>query len=758
MSFNRPLININEAVYDVLLNVPNIGPASAREIEVLRERLNGRLSLDDFKTLKIAKRHPLTAEYFDFSPGIPPTMTVFEGEDLEEDIDTHLSDTSDVQQIDQASGGNPGPALTAARDNQSGFQLIERRLTPDEMAEQLERTRMSFENQLELLRKQFDQQRKEEQAIFEQRMVDMERRTQQSQATACKAEAENAKLRDEIAQLATLKTTPAKQAPPPAKQTLPYFIDSHSGSDESVSAVKVAVQYDQRIQQAQQHLINLNAEKEHVVRNMESAARMTSPPLTQYPVGPYREPPVPSRAPPTYHDYLKHVDNPARATPGRGGFNQRVSTVKPGRVRTQLSTSLSNIYDTVEHHAPGGLYRRQPEPIPEYIPRYFDQQPLAGHLTPPVQQDLITEPSPVSVRGNGGEVRVRGARDQGRGMSKPPIYTGKGRWRSFYLQFSTYCKLRQFNDQQKVDELCLCLKDDAVDFYECQPLHIRNNYNLIIGKLEQRFGKKDLPATLRLQFQQLRQKIDESLEEWAERVQRLAQEAFIDLPEDFVESETIARFCQGLQDKEAAQFTSDACPATIESALRSAKRHIQNSKVIFGSRKTVRQLSCQHCQDSDTDFKIRALRDERNSGSCHSRQESIPGCTGCSLNSLGRDTSINCGIEETAVDVSSSLDDLVVRRMNSPGRRFNNQDKLENRLKGLEDFCAKSFERLFKMIDRPASPRRRMGSPSRACFGCGEVGHFQAECPKRGILKNKSPSPKRHGDEKPKVAFKPLNS
>ena len=85
-------------------------------------------------------------------------------------------------------------------------------------------------------------------------------------------------------------------------------------------------------------------------------------------------------------------------------------------------------------------------------------------------------------------------------------------------------------------------------------------------------------------------------------------------------------------------------------------------------------------------------------------------------------------------------------------------------MKNLEEFCNKSFDRLFKLLEERQSAGRssprRSSSPSRGCYGCGQEDHFIAQCPKRGILRkqNDSPSPKKRGDEtgsQQKVSFSP---
>ena len=197
-------------------------------------------------------------------------------------------------------------------------------------------------------------------------------------------------------------------------------------------------------------------------------------------------------------------------------------------------------------------------------------------------------------------------------MSKLPKYDGTGHWKSFYKQFQTYAYLHGWTDEEKINNLCLCLKDKALDFFVYQPPAVMYNFDLIVQKMEKRFGKKDLPQTLRLQFHQMKQKVDEGLEEWAERVQRLALEAYADLPDHFMTQEMIRKFCQGCADKDTAQYAADRNPATLEHALQIVKTHIENSKAIYGNRKPVRQLSLPE-QNADYHQSIRSIQESEES-------------------------------------------------------------------------------------------------------------------------------------------------
>ena len=307
-------------------------------------------------------------------------------------------------------------------------------------------------------------------------------------------------------------------------------------------------------------------------------------------------------------------------------------------------------------------------------------------------------------------------------LPKLQKYDGSGQWKSFYIQFKMYANIKGWSEQEKLNNLCLCLRDKALDFFVCQPDHIQQNYLRIVEKMEKRFGKKDIAETLRVQFNRMRQKIDEPLEEWAERVQKVAQEAYMDLPDDFITNEIVRKFCQGISDKETAQYVSDRRPNTIERALQLVKAHVENNRAIYGSKinkKQVRQISSP---------------DRINSFSTdHSDSDSD-----------GESPSVRAVTRQTFVD-------------------------LDKQVKKLEETFTKKFDQLWTYLQSkdkthtrpPMSPQRQQppfmksppSSPRRGnCYTCGEAGHFSFECPKRGILKNNSSSP---NNKKPDTSSSP---
>ena len=129
------------------------------------------------------------------------------------------------------------------------------------------------------------------------------------------------------------------------------------------------------------------------------------------------------------------------------------------------------------------------------------------------------------------------------------------------------------------------LEGKALDFLTITKIDFEKySFRKIMKKLETRFGVKELTETSKAKFRQAFQKQDESLVDLADRVMTLATPAFIDLPEDHLKKEAIARFCQGCTDKEAAKHACFEQPETMEESLNLVKHHQYISQAVDGKK------------------------------------------------------------------------------------------------------------------------------------------------------------------------------
>ena len=161
-------------------------------------------------------------------------------------------------------------------------------------------------------------------------------------------------------------------------------------------------------------------------------------------------------------------------------------------------------------------------------------------------------------------------------------FDGKTNWLSFKKKFNSYRKVMKWSETESKDYLMWSLEGKALDFFTIISDIEKYSFRRNIKKLEARFGVKELTETSKVKFQQASQRPDESLEDWADRVMTLATPAFVDLPENHLKQEAIAKFSLGCCDKDAGKHACFEHPSTMEEALNLVKHHQYISQAVDG--------------------------------------------------------------------------------------------------------------------------------------------------------------------------------
>ena len=155
--------------------------------------------------------------------------------------------------------------------------------------------------------------------------------------------------------------------------------------------------------------------------------------------------------------------------------------------------------------------------------------------------------------------------------------------RHFSQNLAKFGKASNWSVEDCWNQLCWCLEGKASEFYAMLADRGQDeNYADLVRKFEKRFGYQDLPETLQMQFLGARQKSNESIEDWADRVLSLATRAFRDLPDDHMYRQAILRLCQGCIDKEAGKSAATSRPLSIEDAVDKIKWYQHTVKAIYG--------------------------------------------------------------------------------------------------------------------------------------------------------------------------------
>ncbi|MCG8079185.1 MAG: hypothetical protein JAY75_23555, partial [Candidatus Thiodiazotropha taylori] len=175
-------------------------------------------------------------------------------------------------------------------------------------------------------------------------------------------------------------------------------------------------------------------------------------------------------------------------------------------------------------------------------------------------------------------------------------FDGKGNWEAFKQKFNQCAKALEWTTDECFTALSWSLTGKAADFYSVLGDQQGMTYQILLTKLENRFGARELPATAQARFQQASQSSSETLEDWADRVLTLAARAFRELPESYCHQQAVARFCQGLADKAVASQVSNVIPSTMEEAINNARWSQHVHQAVYGKKKDRTRVS-----DSESD-------------------------------------------------------------------------------------------------------------------------------------------------------------
>jgi len=175
--------------------------------------------------------------------------------------------------------------------------------------------------------------------------------------------------------------------------------------------------------------------------------------------------------------------------------------------------------------------------------------------------------------------------------AKVPPYEGKGRWSSYILQFNTMMEMYRCEDDAiRTWKLVEGLRGGALDFFESIPQDSRGDFDTLCAMMDSRFGQHEPPSAIRAQFHTVQQIVDERLEEFAERVQRLAVEGFKEiLSIEAIQTLAVDAFLRGCTASSAAFHVDDKESKTLQVAVALMKKVTNRQKCLGGSR--VRQVS-----------------------------------------------------------------------------------------------------------------------------------------------------------------------
>ena len=223
---------------------------------------------------------------------------------------------------------------------------------------------------------------------------------------------------------------------------------------------------------------------------------------------------------------------------------------------------------------------------------------------------------------------------------------------------------------------------------------------------------KDTASLARKQLHSTRQREDESLEEFSQRVHFLAMDGWPEAGEITQQQIAVENFLIGCRDKRAAEVIMEREPQTIYEAQVMVKSNINNHRALFGSRSSSQRVAFVDELDQERLDVRNAQTSTAPSSPAHPKPDPA----------LAK-------MKENFKSYEGELKAL---------REI--QQQQASMLKQIHDAVATMAK---QQQSRPpwtspqrstaSSPGRRSPSPNKAnmeCHYCRELGHFRHECPK----------------------------
>ncbi|XP_067639750.1 uncharacterized protein [Eurosta solidaginis] len=138
---------------------------------------------------------------------------------------------------------------------------------------------------------------------------------------------------------------------------------------------------------------------------------------------------------------------------------------------------------------------------------------------------------------------------------KTPSFDGSLPFQVFKLQFEKTAAVNNWNAEDKVAALFVALKGPAAEILQTIPEGERNNYEALMAAVERRYGSEHRKQIFQIELQNRYQKANETLQEFASDVERLAHLANADAPVEYTERVKIQSFINGIRDVETKRAT-----------------------------------------------------------------------------------------------------------------------------------------------------------------------------------------------------------
>ena len=111
--------------------------------------------------------------------------------------------------------------------------------------------------------------------------------------------------------------------------------------------------------------------------------------------------------------------------------------------------------------------------------------------------------------------------DRGKKMHIPKLSFEGEHWNGFIAQFELVAKNCDWSGSEKIRNFAMSLKREAAEYYGILSNRRETDYDWLVKKFQGHFGKSESPSALRWELLQTEQRVDESLEKYLARLQKI---------------------------------------------------------------------------------------------------------------------------------------------------------------------------------------------------------------------------------------------
>ena len=167
--------------------------------------------------------------------------------------------------------------------------------------------------------------------------------------------------------------------------------------------------------------------------------------------------------------------------------------------------------------------------------------------------------------------RIQRTQQAIRSMPRSLAFDGTGHWYTFKRKLLHFIKMYNLSESDSLSCLIYSLSGSAGQLFAALDENRDElSFQELLDKLDQTYGNLQTELMSEKEFETAMQNKDESLQQWADRVQRLGCRAFKSLPPAYEQSKVVHKFCQGLNNSRLGYELIMREPKTLPDVLRLA--------------------------------------------------------------------------------------------------------------------------------------------------------------------------------------------